>query len=332
MVLIFNVSVPAWAATLNSVNAGRSSNTVTITGTISSGEGKQVTVKVTDPEGNINYLNQNTSGADGKFEFQYKLSDPIRGTYSATVNGEGVTDPAADTFRYSTSSGGGGGGGSSSHNNHRDDDDEEDEDTPDEEDESSPSDGVRFTDIDASTASWAGEAIETLASYGIIQGQGNNQFAPKSNATRAEFAVMIYRLLGLTGSSAGGTFNDVPAGQWYTEAVEAAAAAGYINGRGERTFVPGDTITREEIATILGRLLVEQLNLTDTESYISELSYFNDMDQISSWAQLGVAVLYKNGVISGRPGGIFDPKANATRAEVAVMLYNITKLVNTVVQ
>lgn len=334
MVLTMNMSVPTWAASINSHSVSRSSKTVTIQGTISSGAGKQVTVKVVNPSGDVDHLDQITSEANGSFNVQYQLSNPIRGDYEVSVNGEDVNELATDTFNYSTSSSGGGShnSGGGSHNNSGSSNNDDEETTVDDEETTVDEESDQFDDVDESTASWAGEAIGTLARYGIIRGQSENKFAPGSNATRAEFAVMISRLLELKGNNTGSRFSDVPQGQWYSNAIDAVATAGYINGRGDSVFAPGDTITREEIATILGRILVQKLGITDTEATVSELSYFNDVDQISPWAQVGVAVLYENEVISGRPGGVFDPKANATRAEVAVMLFRMTKLVDTVVK
>ncbi|RIX52121.1 hypothetical protein D3P08_14185 [Paenibacillus nanensis] len=73
---------------------------VTITGAISSGAGKQVSVVVTNPSGSVDYIDQTTSGSNGAYTFQYKLDAQERGTYTVTVGGSGVSEPAKITFNY----------------------------------------------------------------------------------------------------------------------------------------------------------------------------------------------------------------------------------------
>ncbi|GIQ69087.1 hypothetical protein DUZ99_10110 [Xylanibacillus composti] len=76
---------------------------VTITGTISSGAGQQVTVLVTHPSGSIDYIDQTTSGSGGRYAFRYTLDDNRSGTYMVKAGGSGVSSPATTTFTYSTS-------------------------------------------------------------------------------------------------------------------------------------------------------------------------------------------------------------------------------------
>ncbi|TCT12834.1 S-layer family protein [Natranaerovirga pectinivora] len=191
---------------------------------------------------------------------------------------------------------------------------------------------IEFSDIDEEIAAWAGEAIKKLSQYGILKGRGNGIFDPSANASRAEFATMISRLLALE-SDETSMFDDVDSKAWYASTVNAVAKAGYINGRGNNKFVPNESITREEIATILGRILLDRLDeVPNAEELLKGLTYFVDADEVSDWAQLGVAVLYQYEIVNGRSGQTFAPKANATRAEVATMIYRITSIIETIVK
>ncbi len=75
-------------------------DTVTITGQLVEGAGKQVTVRVTDPTGNIDYINQTTTDSEGNFTFVYKLTNAIEGTYQVIIGGEGITTPHETDFYY----------------------------------------------------------------------------------------------------------------------------------------------------------------------------------------------------------------------------------------
>ncbi|MEW5920985.1 MAG: stalk domain-containing protein [Bacillota bacterium] len=103
LLLVFNIFIfPASAASISSLNASINNITklVTITGTISSGVGKEVTIRITDPIGNLEYINQKTSGEGGSFTFSYTMTSNVAGAYDVTVGGEGVSTLAKTTFIY----------------------------------------------------------------------------------------------------------------------------------------------------------------------------------------------------------------------------------------
>jgi len=83
-----------------SVSVNNATGIVTITGKISSGQGRIVTVKVINPYGSLDYLDQITSGANGQYAFSYKLKTNITGTYTVTVGGTGITSPVSTSFTY----------------------------------------------------------------------------------------------------------------------------------------------------------------------------------------------------------------------------------------
>lgn len=190
----------------------------------------------------------------------------------------------------------------------RDDATTPDDDTKDDDTNNTPA-ATEFGDVPASY--WAYDFITTLKDMGIINGKDNGNFEPDAQLTRAEFAKMIAVAFGLTATSDDSKFVDCTANDWYTEFVNAVAEAGYVNGKDDANFGANDPISRQEICTILGRILgVEDAG---------ELN-FTDADSIADWAQAAVAALVEMGVVNGYEDGTFNGAANATRAEVAKML------------
>lgn len=174
---------------------------------------------------------------------------------------------------------------------------------------------------------WAKDQIEVIASRSITSGKTETLFNPEGKVTRAEFAVLIARALNLPTEQYKGTFNDVPATKaWAYAGIEAAYRAGIVNGKTKDTFGPDALITREEIAAIVVRAVKYQdaALLTNVDTSKS----FADDKAIGEFAKASVKQAVGLGVITGRAGNKFDPKANATRAEAAVMLYRALDKLN----
>jgi hypothetical protein len=136
--------------------------------------------------------------------------------------------------------------------------------------------------------------------------------------TRAMLVTVLYRLAGSPGTEglyAG--FADVEQGAWYEAAVGWAAQNGVADGVGEGIFAPGADITREQAAAIF---LGYAKHAGATSGKEPDLPGFADMDQVSDWALDGLRYCADAGVVSGKPGNLFDPQSGATRAEVAAML------------
>lgn len=183
-----------------------------------------------------------------------------------------------------------------------------------------PASSSQFTDLDS--VSWAQEAIESLASKGVVAGKQNGIFAPNDNITRAEFAQMLIKALNVTDDNAVvDVFSDVNYGDWYYTSVATAynreIIAGYDNG----TFGVNDNITRQDMATIVYRAALSAGisigNLRET--------VFNDKDSIAEYAKGAVTALANAGIINGMTDTEFEPYGTATRAQAAVIIYNITK-------
>ncbi|SDF92956.1 beta-galactosidase [Thermoanaerobacter thermohydrosulfuricus] len=172
---------------------------------------------------------------------------------------------------------------------------------------------------DVSKDFWAYDVVSVLASRHIIKGIDENTFLPNEKITRAEFAALMIRALGIEEEPYQGEFNDVKEGAWYANAIEAAYKAGIMLGDG-KNMRPDDPITREEMTAVIMRVYGK---LTDyKEDNIGDTT-FSDNDKISEWARNVVANAVKLGIVRGYEDNTFKPKDNATRAEAAAMLYRI---------
>lgn len=166
--------------------------------------------------------------------------------------------------------------------------------------------------------------IKNLASRGIINGKGNGNFAPLDNMTRAEFATIIVRALGLTPNSSS-QFFDVLSSDWFAPYVGTAEKYQIVNGVSYKNFDPNGTITREQAMVMIER--ASKLCGTYKSSNTASLSGFSDYKNVSSWALSSVAYCYENS-IADTNDKLISPKTNITRDEVAKMVYNLLKSSN----
>lgn len=180
--------------------------------------------------------------------------------------------------------------------------------------------GATFSDI-SGHANQA--AIEALAARGIITGKGGGRFDPDATMTRAEFAAIIVRALGLTPRTSD-AFTDVSASQWYAPYIGTAHTYGIINGVGGGKFNPGGTITRQEAAAMVARsarLCGMDTALSETEQR-NILAPFADYTTVASWARESMAFCYGEGILDGSDLNV-NPTRPILRCEIAQMLYNL---------
>ncbi|MFC5401132.1 Ig-like domain-containing protein [Cohnella soli] len=176
---------------------------------------------------------------------------------------------------------------------------------------------------------WAKEAVNDMGSRLVIDGIGNGQFNPDTEITRAEFAAIIVRGLGLNPGSYQNEFSDVSSADWYSGAVHTAYALHLIDGFEDGTFRPNDKLTREQAMAILAKAMQitnGSAEATMTDEVTEEtLRSFTDASEASAWARSGIASSINAGIISGRSKWLLAPKANMTRAEVAAILERLLK-------
>jgi uncharacterized repeat protein (TIGR01451 family) len=174
-------------------------------------------------------------------------------------------------------------------------------------------------DFEDVQAHWAKGDIDYLISHHIVNGVTDQSFAPDSPTTRAQVAKLLVELAGIdAGSAAQSSFQDVAADAWYSRYVAAAEQAGLFQGA-DGAFRPDDSISREELAVVIIRMLE-----ADSASNAGELA-FADQTEISAWAADHVVLAVELGIIQGDEANRFNPGAKATRAETAAMIRRLTQ-------
>ncbi|MCM3631522.1 S-layer homology domain-containing protein [Paenibacillus glycanilyticus] len=174
---------------------------------------------------------------------------------------------------------------------------------------------------------WAKADVELMASKLIVKGISNDKFGPNASVTRAEFAAMVVRSLGITEDQAAASFKDVSSKDWFAGAVGAAVKAGIVKGYEGNSFKPNASITREEMAVMISRALAFA-GKQPAGSGTALLNAFKDKASIEAWAQQAVAQAVSAKIIKGTTGGKFAPDSKATRAEATVMLKRLLEYVD----
>lgn len=171
---------------------------------------------------------------------------------------------------------------------------------------------------DVRIADWFYNDVKYVYEKGMMAGTAADVFAPNATTTRAMIVTILYRLEGspaVTGTSA---FVDVPAGQWYTDAVNWAAANQIVKGTSATTFAPNASITREQMAAILYRYA--QYKGYDVTKK-ADLSGYSDNGQVSAYAKEALAWANAAKLINGVTNTTLAPQGNATRAQVSAILH-----------
>ena len=172
---------------------------------------------------------------------------------------------------------------------------------------------------------WAEEAVEGLAIKGIVNGIGNDKFAPGDNVTREEFAKMIVTLFNFNVVPDEFKFEDVPEDSWYYEYVRRAYGSKVVKGISEELFGSGMNILRQDAIVMAYNALVyaDKIPAGQTEKV------FFDIEEVSDYAQESVKALSSAGLVSGDGNGYLNPLSDITRAEAAMIIYNILTKVAT---
>lgn len=165
---------------------------------------------------------------------------------------------------------------------------------------------------------WAVEAVNALSERGIVSGSGGGHFEPGRDVTRAEFAAMLMRGFGMTDEAAECDYTDVPEDSWYYSAVASASELGVVKGMGDGTFGAQLSISRQDMAVMIVRML-EAVGRDVTK--VRDGSGFADSGDIADYAADAVMKLYEAGIIDGVGDNMFDPNGTANRAAAAKVLY-----------
>ncbi|OUS70634.1 hypothetical protein B1748_28225 [Paenibacillus sp. MY03] len=161
---------------------------------------------------------------------------------------------------------------------------------------------------------WSKPNIEFAAARNLFLGVGNERFAPDESVTRGMFVTVLGRMLGIEGVASVNAFQDVSSDAYYAPYIAYADEHGIVNGIGAGEFAPDRQITREEMAIMIARFM-HHAKIESPST--NESRPFEDLEAISIWAASSVRQLQSAGILSGKPGGLFDPQGHVTRAEAA---------------
>ncbi|MDR1440640.1 MAG: glycosyl hydrolase 53 family protein [Clostridiales bacterium] len=171
--------------------------------------------------------------------------------------------------------------------------------------------------IDVAGSDWFYDAVKFAVENALFNGTSADMFSPGGNMTRAMTVTVLYRMEGQPGAPSPSPFEDVPAGEWYSDAVAWGAANGIVNGFSETRFGGGEPVTREQLAAILLRYAEYK---GKELGGAADISAFADAASVSGYALEAVQWAVGAGLIQGRGENDIAPQGNATRAEVAAII------------
>jgi uncharacterized repeat protein (TIGR02543 family) len=165
---------------------------------------------------------------------------------------------------------------------------------------------------------WALAYIDFSTRSELFLGDELGNFRPDEPMNRAMLATVLWRIAGAP--DGGGRFDDVDAGDWFAAAVAWSSDSGVMIGTAGGLFDPYAPVTREQLCTAILRLVSRTgLSLTD----ITKNPGFSDFDEVSPWAVDSMVRAIETGLLTGMPDGTLDPGAEATRAQIAAVLYRL---------
>ena len=163
---------------------------------------------------------------------------------------------------------------------------------------------------DVAEDAWYSRAVNYAVDNGIMGGYGGGKFGPNDNLSRAMVVQMLYNKVGQPAISGKHGFADVPADQWFNNAVTWGTKNGVMGGYGDGKFGPNDNVTIEQIAVILW-------NYSGNPEFDAELG---GVGSYSGWASNALTWATDNGILHGV--NFKNATDNATRAQAAQMLTN----------
>lgn len=173
---------------------------------------------------------------------------------------------------------------------------------------------------------WAEEALQSFADDGYLAGDGRGHYTPNGVMTRAQFATIMNRVVGLTEeSSAISGYTDIKTSDWYYHELAKALAAGYMSGTSQTTMSPNAAVTRQQAFTMLARYL--GLNTSSDAA----LNGFADEKSVAAYARGPVAAMINAGYVAGTADKKINPEKQLTRAEGVTVLYRAKAALKAVV-
>lgn len=171
---------------------------------------------------------------------------------------------------------------------------------------------------DVKPGDWFYNDVVYVYEKGIMDGVDNRVFSPNTTLNRAMFVTMLYRVAGEPAVSKTADFSDVPGDTWFSDAVAWASSQGIVDGFDDDLFGPYNSLTREQLATILYRYA--KWSGRSTYAPTDALTGFADADKVSSYALDAMRWAVYTGLMQGSENGL-EPQSSASRAQVAAIIH-----------
>ena len=175
---------------------------------------------------------------------------------------------------------------------------------------------------DLAATAWYHDGIHYCLENGLMQGVPGGAFQPGGDTTRAQLVTILWRQEGCPAVKGEIGFRDVRDGAWYADAVRWAAVEGIVRGYGDGRFAPDDTVSREQMVTVLYRYAKYKGADVNADGG-ADISGFADGAAVSRYAGPAMEWACGNGLVSGVPqdgGAVLAPKDTTTRAQMAVLM------------
>ena len=182
--------------------------------------------------------------------------------------------------------------------------------------------GTPFHDV--KPGQWYSDAVSYVYNNGLMSGTGATSFGLGTPTNRGMITTILYSLADKPAVSGSVNFSDVSPNAYYAKAVQWASQEGVIKGLGNNRFGPNSPVSREQLAVMLYSFA--NYMGADTSKTL-DLRHFSDYSRIDSWAIKPMQWAYCMGLLTGKQGNRIDPRGNATRSEVAVILYSFCEKV-----
>lgn len=177
---------------------------------------------------------------------------------------------------------------------------------------------IEFEDVKKDD--WFYSYVQFAVNNKLFNGTSETKFSPNNQMTRSMLVTVLYRMEGEPDVATENTFKDVEVGKWYSDAVVWASANNIISGYSNELFGTNDSTTREQIAAILYRYVKSKGYDVKAST---DLSIYDDKDNLSDWAVEPMKWAVSNKIINGRSTTTLEPKGTATRAEVAAVFMRL---------
>ncbi len=182
---------------------------------------------------------------------------------------------------------------------------------------------ISFKDV--AKNAWYYDAVDKIVQMKLFNGTSEDTFSPDSGMTRAMLVTVLHRLEGTPKSDYAIPFKDVEAGAWYTDAVAWATEKGIVNGYDAVTFGTNDSITRQDIITVLYRYSKYKGENVDVQG---DVSAFVDFNNTSDYAVDAMKWAVGTVIVKGTTDTTLAPKETSTRAQVATLILRYTERYN----